>query len=440
MDVSHPGWFRKGTSLFICEGNLTNTWLLDKQVPTGFSDLFLDQAAAQWWLSDTLRALFAQWGYAPIIPPTVVYAENLAVELGAQMAQDMYRFFDREGHILALRADLTVPVARIVGTRLYDQPLPLRLCYVERVFRHIAPQAGQRREFTQAGVELIGADTPQADAEVVALAAHALQSIGVRDFRLTLGQMGFFRALVNALYLSVDEVQQLKQAIDRRNDAALCAVLEQMSLPQPVYALLRALPTLCGGREVVDQARRMTPLAEIRPELDRLEAVCDILTAYDLDRAVVIDLGEVRGMEYYTGLVFQGYAAGLGMSLCSGGRYNNLIGHLGPSLPAIGLGIDLGLAHLAVEPPVHIRPHLIVQGCMHSHCLAVIQRMRQNGRRVVVDVLNRSLEELTALAHAQNACVVRCLDGLRWQVTAPDGQEITLDEASLLKFCEERTP
>jgi ATP phosphoribosyltransferase regulatory subunit len=401
--------------------------ILDKHLPIGFTDLFLEEAARQLWLTETLRTLFVRWGYAPIIPPTVAYAESLSVELGSQMAQDLYRFFDREGHTLALRADLTVPVARIVGTRLCDQPLPLRFFYVGSVFRYVPPQAGQRREFTQAGVELIGADTPQADAEVVALAACALRAIGVKHIRLTLGQMEFFRSLSSELNLVPAQVQRLKEAVDRRNDAYLCAVLEDMALPRPMDRLLRALPTLSGGREVVDRARRLTPVDAAQEALDRLETVFDLLAAHGLDDVVLLDLGEVRGMQYYTGLVFQGYAAGVGIALCQGGRYNDLIGHFGPDLPAVGFAMDVGLARLAVEPAVDLGPDVIVEGCAHSACLAAVQRMREKGVRVAVDTLGRSGDDLVAYAPIREARAIHCLGAGRWQISDRTGRAHEID-------------
>ena len=404
--------------------------ILDRQVPTGFTDLFLEDAARQLWLCDALRTRFAAWGYVPVIPPTVAYAESLAVELGSQMAQELYRFFDREGHTLALRADLTIPVARIVGTRLYDHPMPLRLSYVERVFRYIAPQAGQRREFTQAGVELVGADTPQADAEIVALAAESLRTIGVRHFRLTVGQIGFFRALMDELELSPKQTLKLRQAIDRRNERLLDDELDALGVPAPTRKLIRSLPHLTGGRETITKARNMVSAEAAHAALDRLDAVIDLLRAYDLEETVFIDLGEVRGMEYYTGLVFRGYAAGVGLALCSGGRYDDLIGHFGPDLPAIGFAMDVELARLAVDPPVDLRPDLVVEGCAHRECYLVVRRLRRDGGRVIVDTLGRQGAELIAYAHSRGASAACCLGAGHWEVVDPDGtsREVTMGQ------------
>jgi ATP phosphoribosyltransferase regulatory subunit len=404
-------------------------WSLDRQVPIGFTDLFFEEAARQLWLSQTLRDRFARWGYTPIIPPSVSYAEDLSPE----HASAVYRFFDRNGHTLCLRADLTLPVARIVGTRLYDQPLPLRLCYVERVFRHVAPQAGQRREFTQAGVELIGADTPQADAEVIALSAEALASIGVEHYRLAIGQMGFFRAVLGELDLLAADVDRLKQAIDRRNDRYLEAVLQDLELPRPIQSLIRALPALTGGREAIERARQLTPVVPAHDALDRLTDVLDLLDSYGLTDVILIDLGEVRGMEYYTGLVFQGYAAGVGNALCSGGRYDDLISQFGHDLPAVGFGIDVGLARLAVEPPVSISPDVIVQGCSHRTCYQTVQRMREKGVHVVVDTLGRQGQELTDYARSLYTRAALCLRSGEWRIVDQNGTARQITDAQILE-------
>ncbi|MBN1639874.1 MAG: ATP phosphoribosyltransferase regulatory subunit [Anaerolineae bacterium] len=408
---------------------MTSDAALDRQVPSGFSDLFLDEAARQIWLGDTLRDLFYRWGYAPVIPPTVAYAEDLPTETVA----GVYRFLDREGHALALRADLTLPVARIAGTRLYDQELPLRLCYVERVFRHIAPQAGKRREFTQAGVELIGADTPEADAEVVALAAEALRSIGIPDIHLAVGQMAFFGALLGELALPRAHVVRLKEAIDRRNDALLDAVLGEIGVPPELHALLRALPSLSGKRDVLERARQITPLDAAHHALDRLDAVIEILEAYGLTDQVLVDLGEVRGMDYYTGLVFEGYASGVGHALCSGGRYDGLVGRFGPDLPAVGFGIDVGLVRLAVEPPVHLAPDLVVQRCAHRACHDAVCALRARGMRVIVDVADRCDHELIAYAHRRGARAALCAAAGTWEIVAPDSTRHRTSTQALLE-------
>ena len=173
----------------------------DRPLPEGVRDLLFADTAAFRGMEASLQATWSAWGYREISLPTFEYADTLATDVGAAVDAEMYRFFDRHGRTLALRPDMTIPTARVVGTRLFDQPMPLRLAYVGSVFRYEPPRAGRQHEFTQAGVELIGAPGPVADAESIALAVAALRAVGVPAFRITVGHVGFFRGLLAALDL-----------------------------------------------------------------------------------------------------------------------------------------------------------------------------------------------------------------------------------------------
>ncbi|HUW15299.1 MAG TPA: ATP phosphoribosyltransferase regulatory subunit, partial [Anaerolineae bacterium] len=189
--------------------------MIDRQdlrghLPHGVQDLLQGEAVRRRWAESTLRDLFSLWAYHEVIPPTFEYDDNLVVGAGSDVRQGMYRFFDREGHTLALRADFTTQLARVAATKLFDQPLPLRCFYVGSLFRHEEPQVGRQREFTQAGVELIGANTAVADAEVVALAVEALEALGLSEFQVNLGQMALFRALTAGL--PSDQLERIRLA------------------------------------------------------------------------------------------------------------------------------------------------------------------------------------------------------------------------------------
>ncbi|HEX7588157.1 MAG TPA: ATP phosphoribosyltransferase regulatory subunit, partial [Anaerolineae bacterium] len=185
---------------------------LDRQLPHGVADLFFNDAARKRAVEHTLADTFVRWGYSEIIPPMFEYYESLAAEAGPQLREEMYRFFDRDGRTLALRADFTIPTARIVGTKLFDRTMPLRFFYVGSAFRYAEPQAGVRREFTQAGIELIGAKTVDADAEAIALAMTALRAIGLEDFRFTLGNSAYLQATTRDLALSEADDLALREA------------------------------------------------------------------------------------------------------------------------------------------------------------------------------------------------------------------------------------
>ena len=379
-----------------------NRYPLRRQLPHGVKDLFLEDAARVTWLEERLRALFPRWGYTPIIPPTFEYYDSYAAGADAGLREQMYRLFDRDGRTLALRPDLTVPTARIVGTKLYDQPLPLRFYYIANVFRFEEPQAGRQREFTQAGVELIGAATPEADAEVLALAVEALRTVGLADFRISLGQMAYFRALLAGLDLAPEAESRLRTTVDQRNVVALEALLDELEITGPARAALAALPQLVGGPEVLGRAQALAPDGGARAALEHLRRVYAILDEQGIAAHIQLDLGEVRGMEYYTGITFEGFVRGLGFSVCNGGRYDDLIGRYGEPLPAVGWALGVERVLLALERQgtldVHAAPETLVAWCDHRACHDQIAQWRREGRRVEVDVLQRSETELLSYA------------------------------------------
>lgn len=371
-------------------------------LPQGVVDLLYEDAAAKRVLEQRLRGIFGAWSYDELIPPSFEYADTLASEAGTQLAEEMYRFVDRDGRTLALRPDLTIPTARVVGTRLYDQPLPLRLFYIGSVFRYEPPQAGRQREFTQAGVESVGAATPEADAEVLALTVEALRAADLQGFQIALGQMGYFRGLLAEFDASPEAVASLQSAIDRKNPADLAAALERTPAGRQVREALGALPTLNGGPEILKRGRAFCLNNSMASALDRLEAIQALLVAYGIAGSITYDLGETRGMAYYTGITFKGYVRGLGFSVCSGGRYDDLVGHFGPARPAVGCAFWLDRMLLARQRQSG-RPHrsraavlLAVDGSERG--LGLAARLRSQGVRVELDVCGWPIADLAARA------------------------------------------
>ncbi len=373
------------------------------QRPHGVTDLFHEQAAVLTHCEHALERTFLGWGYQRIIVPTFEYYDTLATGASAQLCEEMYRFFDREGHELALRTDMTVSTARVVATRLYDQTLPLRFWYLGRVFRHTEPQAGQLREFTQAGIELIGADTAEADAEAVAVAIAALQALGLTAFQINLGQVAYLRAIVGEIGLGNGALQALEGAISRKNDLEIQERLDEFGVRGPVAQAVGAIPHLCGGPEVLAQAERLATNVAARAAVLRLGRVYDLLAREGVAEHVILDLGETRSMNYYTGITFHGYAAGLGFHVCSGGRYDGLIAQFGASLPAVGFALGLERALLAAQARAEIAPDLLMAASDDPAGRALAQRVRALGWRVECDVLPRSAAEFQALGRARRA-------------------------------------
>jgi ATP phosphoribosyltransferase regulatory subunit len=407
------------------------------QIPHGVQDRFLVEAVRRRQAEALVRDCFACWGYQEVIPPTFEYYENLAAGASAELQQAMYRFFDPRGRTLALRADFTPQVARMTATKLFDQPMPLRCFYVGSLFRYEEPQAGRKREFTQAGIELIGADTPAADAEVVALAVATMEALGLRDFQVNLGQMAFFRTLTNDL--AANTLAVIREAIDHKNHARLVSALAEAGVAAERCKLLRRLPNLIGGPEVLDEARALStglPQGfEAVAALDRLAATFGLLEAYGVADRVILDLGEVRGMDYYTGVTFRGVAPGLGWPILSGGRYDDLIAQFGRPLAAVGFGLGIERVLLVQTRQGSVPPstgsHVLVGSDSHFACLELIGRLRQQGCRVELDLLGLDVQQLVEQARQRGIPRTLWYAGGEWLLVDCHGQRIVTEPAVL---------
>lgn len=388
---------------------------IERQLPHGVADLYFQDAARKTRAETLLRDTFAGSGYSQVIPPTFEYYEALAAQASPQVREEIYRFPDRDGRMLALRADPTIPIARLFSTKLSDRPLPLRLFYIANVFRHTEPKASLRREFTQAGVELIGAGTPRADAEVIALAVNALRAIGVREFRLRLGAMDILDALLTRLGLNDTQLDLIKSALERKNERALDELLRDAPMTKETRHALGVLPSLAGGGEVLERARDECCINDhARFAVERLTEVWEFLDALRVTDAITLDLGMVRGMAYYTGIVFEGFARGIGFSILSGGRYDNLLAHFGAACPACGfaVGIERILAALALQgdSDFSLAPEIIAEMGSVSNT-ARVETARAGGARVEWSLQDRTRTELLAYARERGARAVWFKDG-----------------------------
>jgi len=403
-------------------------------LPCGVRDLFLEDAARLSRLMATWRQLFESWAYTEIIPPTYEHYDVLMASNEADFERKIFRVLDREGNILALRPDITTQVARIVGTKLYDLPLPLRFYYLTSVFRFEEPQAGRQREFYQAGLELIGAPGPEADAEMVAVLIEALLRVGLQGFQINLGQMGFFRAIVDELALSSVQVEELKGAIDRKDEESLRESLKKWKISERHATALGELPHLCGDEDALERAASLAPNAGACRAIENLKQVYDLLSARGLAEHLVIDLGEARGMDYYTGITIEGFSPGLGFSICNGGRYDELIGLYGRPLPAVGFALVVERVLLALEEQggqeVDLAPHLLVSAEAASAGRATLQRLRHQGFKVEVDVMDR--DETALLEYAR-------VRGIPWIIVAGDEERALLATADSQRWVSWRT-
>ena len=310
------------------------------QIPAGTRDVLPDEMRELRAIEGRLRAAFADAGYGEVWTPTVEYEDVLAAGGGGGPAA--FRMFDDQGQVLALRADMTVPIARVVATRFAGSDGPLRLCYSAHAYRAVGQRTGQQREFLQTGIELIGLAGAAGEAEVVALAVEALGAAGLARHRVGVGDGGLYRRLLAALEVPDDSHGELLACLTRRDLVALELRVEALGLAADARDLLVELPQLRGGPEVLD--RGVGPAGDA---LDRLRELHGELEARGIADRAIFDLGLVRDLGYYTGAVFELYDPAVGFALGGGGRYDELIGRFGSPRPACGIALDVQRVHIA---------------------------------------------------------------------------------------------
>ena len=315
---------------------------IETRLPTGVKDFLPVKAARLEYLQATLRAVFARWGFRPVIPASLEDLAVLELGLGGDLREKTFRFDDRQsGRLVAFPPDITPQVARIAATRMHDLPLPYRLCYSGRVLRHAEQRLGKDREIWQAGVELIGLESPEADAEMIAMAVEGLQAVGAEEFTIDIGQVAFLRGILDDLPLPAVAARELRAAIAAKDATSLQHLLDSYPVPDRQREEVLALPRLFGGADTLDRAAAVVGNDVSKRALDNLHRVLDVLCVYGVDDYVTLDLGELRGFDYHTGVIFQGFLTGFGRAVCAGGRYDGLTERYGTPAPATGFSFNL---------------------------------------------------------------------------------------------------
>ena len=350
-----------------------------------------------------LTKLFRGKGYEEISTPEIEYYD-LFLQSGNPIPQEaLLKIVDRSGKLMVMRPDCTAPIARVACTKLKSAPLPQRLYYNETVFRSGAAHRGGSSEIPQCGIELLGAGGIQADVEAVSMAVEALAAVCRQGFRIELGHAGLFRSLSEQMEMPKAKIEEMRMLIEGKHFAALDEFLAPYR-DRPAYGLLSRLSRLFGGVEVLDEAEA---LIGPRPELLYLRELHTALQAVGCGEFVCFDLGLVHQIDYYTGLVFRGYAKGAGAPVLSGGRYDNLLGAFGRPAPAVGFAVYMDL--VSSETPVQesdTRLRIaLTKGRLQDKTVALMEKVgidcapiKDPGRRLVHQLPNYPLDAVLAKA------------------------------------------
>lgn len=312
----------------------------DLLTPEGTRDLLFDECVALRMVEKKLTDIFLSHGYTEVVTPGLEFFDVFTLKSRYFAQESMYKLIDAKGRLMVLRPDSTMPIARLVATRLREEPLPLKLFYNQSIFMVNPKNSGRDDEFAQSGIEILGGDRTAADYEALVLAIHAL-SVCSDEFRLEIGESSIFRLLVSQLGIDNDEADNIQALIDTKNYPALNEALSSYS--GAAADALRALPTLFGGVEVFEIAEKYMITSELKEKLNSLKKTYDALIGAGVEK-IQVDLGLVHKKNYYSGIIFRGFVEGYGSPVLSGGRYDNLIGDFGRDVPAVGFAVNVEAA------------------------------------------------------------------------------------------------
>jgi ATP phosphoribosyltransferase regulatory subunit len=390
--------------------------MLDKllHTPEGVRDIYNRECSKKLSIQNIVSEVLHRFGYQDIQTPTFEYFEVFNHERGTVDAKEMYKFFDRDGNILVLRPDITPSIARSAAKYYQQTQMPLRFCYSGNTFRNNESYQGKLKEITQQGAELIGDHSPQADAELIALVIHCLFEAGLKEFQIDIGQVEFFKGIVEEAGLDSHIEEQVRVLIDQKNFFGVEELLLQQDLSEANKAVILKLPQLFGSIDVIKQAKGLTTNARAIKALERLERIYEIICYYGLEEYVSFDLGMVNHLNYYTGMIFRGYTYGTGVSIVDGGRYDSLLNQFGKEAAAVGFAIVVDELMLALNrqniqvKTIETNTLILYHETFTKLAIELTSQLRMDGLRIEL----QRFEDQYALEDYKNFAKQKHIDGI----------------------------
>lgn len=380
--------------------------------PDGVRDIYSAEYRKKNELENKLQKVFGLYGYHNVQTPMFEYFDVFGKEVGTIPSKELYKFFDREGNTLVLRPDITPSVARM-ATTLYDtEKLPIRLCYQGNTFINHSSYRGRLHETTQAGAELIGLDSVEADAEMVAMAVESLKEVGLRDFQIHIGNVEFFENLIAETNLDKESELQLREFISNRNYFGVDELLQSANTREITKIAFQILPELIGDAGILQDAKKIALNSSCTKALERLEELYQLLTAYGVEKHITFDLSMSGTYGYYTGIIFRGYTYGTGDAIVKGGRYDHLLEKFGKASPSIGfvIVVDELLSAFARQkltiPYKNKNTFILYDSVRQAEAIKLAKEFRASGKptELVLKREDKKIEEYISCAK-QNLCV-----------------------------------
>ncbi|MBI5559899.1 MAG: ATP phosphoribosyltransferase regulatory subunit [Deltaproteobacteria bacterium] len=314
-------------------------------LPQGVRDILPEEAERIAKVESAILSTFKRYGFRRVITPLLEYVDTLSLGMGRDMKTKVLKFMEPgSGMVMAIRPDITPQIARLVATRMRDYPLPLKLYYNENVFRYADGGGERSKEILQIGAECVSGDaSPEADSEMVVMAIDALKKTGLKDFKIDIGDVGFVKKVLARLAVPDEEKRKIKDAIAKKDNSGLESILKTSGgiITGADRKLLLSLATFYGEKEVIKKAMSFSKDPALKESLEYLKKTIDIIGRKGCMDSITIDLGEVRGFDYYTGIIFEGFAENVGTPILSGGRYDTLLEKYGYPVKSTGFAFDV---------------------------------------------------------------------------------------------------
>lgn len=350
--------------------------------PEGVRDIYGIECRKRLRLEEKLKDVLHLYGYQDIQTPMFDFFDVFGKEIGTISSKELYKFFDREGNTLVLRPDITPSIARVAATFLGTDGFPTRLCYSGNTFINHSSYRGKPKENTQLGAELLGVDSLEADAELIALAADCLMAAGLKEFQIYIGNVDFFESLITDADLESEEERRLRELIANRNYFGVEELLQTCGVESETKTAFRILEEMTGGIEIMERAKAIAPSESALCAIRRLEEIYEILSVYGIEKYVTFDLSMSGTYGYYTGMIFRGYTYGTGDAIVKGGRYDHLVEKFGKESPSVGFAIVIdelmnALLRQKLEIPYHQKNTLILyEECERDRAIALAKEFR----------------------------------------------------------------
>ncbi len=356
--------------------------------PEGVRDVYGTECENMYYLRDKFHEMFKSFGFSAIQTPTFEFFDIFGNDIGTIPSKDLYKFFDRDGNTLVLRPDITPSVARCAA-KYFNSEDVVKLFYMGNIFINNLSFQGRLKEVTQAGAELLGDSSVDADAEMIAMAVKSLLSVGLVDFQISISHVGFLKSLLKEAKLDEDTTDELYELLKNKNYWGVKELISPLDIPDSLKNLFYIIGNVYNSQDELAGLRDITgEYSEVKNVVDYMIELSDILNCYEVFDHVSFEMGIPENMQYYTGIVFSGYTYGTGLPVISGGRYDKLISYFGKDQSAIGFAfivdeILLALERQGIEIPTEEKPFVIeYDKADRDDAIKKALRLRKDGVKV----------------------------------------------------------